>query len=293
MKIFPLHLPLAAVVAAALFFTAGRAEEKSPAASEPSGPTQLVIAHGVIQGRTTDGRPTRATLRNLADELMRLYPTAVINIAGVDDVVVGDVILHVPHVGFDRVDGTVHAILDTLVEATDEPKFAVKRFGERTYVLSRTRVTSAAPARNIEVFNLKLYLEGPGETAELELQRREAETHLDDLGKNLKKTTARFAAGLQPTDESDQIQSEIELQKNRIDLLKQKLERKHLSKEMVSARIDALVQVARSTLEKLNPGEKPPEFEYHAGTYLLIVIGSDTAIDVTRKVVNALQQSPN
>jgi hypothetical protein len=46
------------------------------------------------------------------------------------------------------------------------------------------------------------------------------------------------------------------------------------------------------TLARLRPGEKLPEFQFHPGSNLLIVIGSPASVDVTRKVIAALERNP-
>lgn len=64
------------------------------------------------------------------------------------------------------------------------------------------------------------------------------------------------------------------------------------SGKSVSEQLDRIQQMILETLIDLKRGEltkdERPEFRFHSGTGLLIVIGTPTAMEVTRKVVSAL-----
>jgi hypothetical protein len=273
----------------ALLPTSARAAETPDAGAAKASP-RLIISHGVFTD--TDGQPVPATLKNLGDLIMHRYPPTSINLVGVENVVVDDVTLQWPPYRHDSVQNAVDAVLFAFAEATKHQKFAVAKMGQGIFVLTSPEADFARQTpRRIEVFNLKLYLEGHGNSAELEAAVREAEMSLQLEKKVIERITRDVAHGERPAQEQDLFKSKIAADQDRLQLLTQQLSRKKLSNEETSKRIDQLLQVVNDTLQKLSPGAKMPDYEYHSGTYLLIVIGSDTALDVTRKVVNALEKS--
>lgn len=68
------------------------------------------------------------------------------------------------------------------------------------------------------------------------------------------------------------------------------------SAKAVDEQLNDIQQIILETLVRLKQGnltkEENPDFRFHRGTGLFIVIGTPTAIDVTRKVVNALPGQP-
>jgi hypothetical protein len=48
--------------------------------------------------------------------------------------------------------------------------------------------------------------------------------------------------------------------------------------------------VVLDTLQHLKSGQKKPTMQFHPGASLLVVVGGDEAIEVTRKVVAALER---
>jgi hypothetical protein len=54
--------------------------------------------------------------------------------------------------------------------------------------------------------------------------------------------------------------------------------------------IEQIEQAVTATLQLLNTPELQPQMQFHPGTNLLIVVGSEEAIDVARKVVAALEK---
>jgi hypothetical protein len=67
-------------------------------------------------------------------------------------------------------------------------------------------------------------------------------------------------------------------------------ETKGRREEEVVKRLDELEQMVARTLSSLKPGSavEMPTFQFHRGANLLIVVGTTDAVDVARKVVNAL-----
>ena len=193
--------------------------------------------------------------------------------------------------GRDQQDAAVNAVLTALVEATDNRAFSVSHLGENQFLLARPRSELARATRNVEVFNLKLYLEGPGERAMLEADLHERELQLELIESQRDRIKAAVSTGSMSTEELKVVESQRAQAKERMQLAAKQLLRARPNKEETARRLDQLFQVVQSTLAKLDPDEKMPEFEYHAGTHLLIVIGSDPAIAVTRKVVAALEKS--
>jgi hypothetical protein len=72
--------------------------------------------------------------------------------------------------------------------------------------------------------------------------------------------------------------------------LKEQLEQDP-SDEEINKLLAQISEMVTEALNKLQPDAKPPEFQFHKGTDLLVVIGSASAVDITRKVVAALEQA--
>jgi hypothetical protein len=66
--------------------------------------------------------------------------------------------------------------------------------------------------------------------------------------------------------------------------------------EIIHKALDDVKRIIAETLTRLQKGkpadDEAPEFQFHPGTSLFIVTGSPQAIEVTRKVVNALPGQP-
>jgi hypothetical protein len=252
----------------------------------------MTISRGLIAGVSANGQPVRATVGNLAAEIMRRYPSVTINVVGVEDVVVDDVTVRWPR-ALDDAFHAVHAVLETLARANEPQKFTVADLAGNQFILGRPRNPEGPSGRTIEVFNLKLYLEGGADPADLKAAVQQCQLRLDSLQKRFPEMKSRVDTGNLPSIQLSELKNAISEEDARLGMLMQKLKRATPTKEEISKRIDDLQRVVASTLEKFNPDEKMPEFEYHAGTHLLIVIGSATAIDVTRKVVSAVEKSSN
>ena len=61
-----------------------------------------------------------------------------------------------------------------------------------------------------------------------------------------------------------------------------------MNDDVVHQNLDELQLLIKNTLLQLDGSSDQPDFKYHPGTKLLIVIGNPEAIEVTRKIVNAL-----
>ncbi len=63
-----------------------------------------------------------------------------------------------------------------------------------------------------------------------------------------------------------------------------------VDENVIQQKLDQLQEIIRSTLQDtgIRSSSTVPNFKYHPGTKLLIVIGKPEAIEVTRKIVNAL-----
>jgi hypothetical protein len=63
--------------------------------------------------------------------------------------------------------------------------------------------------------------------------------------------------------------------------------------DLINLKLDELKQLIRETLQASGyTSADDTSFRYHPGTHLLIVTGSTDAIDITRKIVNALSGQP-
>lgn len=282
-----LHRPLLLALAVA-------AGACSLPAAEPTPPERrLVIAKGTFTGGAPNARPTPATLGNLADELMRRYPTITVNIVGVESVAFTDLTLRWPVQTADQQEeAAVAAILRALQEAAGERAFTLDRPSLNQFLLSNPRARGNSPAsRRIDVFNLKTYMRGTGDKAAWEMELRQGELQLRALNANYERAKAQASTGQRPSSEADAFKNELQIMQERLTLVDKKVRRANPTAQEISTRLNQLIEVVRSTLAKFNPAEKAPEFEYHDGSHLLIVIGSDEAIDVTRKVVTALEKS--
>jgi hypothetical protein len=239
-----------------------RAQSSPPAAPE----TVIRITNGNIANVTKDGQPVPATLQRIVDILRAEYRSASITIVGVDDVLIQNVTLRMaPRAA------SLRSALIALVEASGR-KFRVDASSDQDFALLADR--SPVGHRIAEVFNL-----GP-------LLSSNRASHLDrqlrDLEMNLAAT--RKVMGAEHSRIKD-ITTEIELIKAHL---------AQTSSAPNSAKvIEQIQETVDVTLRLLRSAEKQPEFQFHPGTNLLIVVGGNDAIEVTRKVVAALQKGAN
>jgi hypothetical protein len=236
----------------------------------------LVISQGVIQ----DGRNTPATVQNLVGLIREIYRAANITVLGVDAVVVGDLTLqwqgHGDPESQEWVNPPLNGVLTTLCLASGR-KFMVTSFGPNDFLLRVPENDDDGPSarRTTEVFNLAAIMKQGGYKAGLEESIRRAELEYTVLKKR---------------DANNPRLGEI------LDYIE--VRRSLLPKETSgSADAEKLMQqieevVAMTLNIKSRKARELPEFRYHPGTNLLIVIGNGEAIDVTRKVIAALEKSP-
>ena len=230
----------------------------------PPGP--LVIAEGKVKH---DGRSEPATLANIVGLLRALHPRTNINIVGNQDLLVGDLVLKwgtAPTM--DQLRGTLAAIA-----AASEGKIEVRDFGERDFLLRTTPNSGDSTA--VEVFNLDPLLSRGVPVVALEHRLREAELQFAIADKTW--PAGDKEAGLK------QIGGETSVLRAKIADAQKAAE----SAAPVVRRIQEVVEMTLA-LRKLN--EKSPQFSYHPGANLLIVTGSQNAIEVTRKVLGAMRE---
>ncbi|MEO5960779.1 MAG: secretin N-terminal domain-containing protein, partial [Opitutaceae bacterium] len=56
--------------------------------------------------------------------------------------------------------------------------------------------------------------------------------------------------------------------------------------------VENIEKILGWTLVSLNRNQDRPVVQFHPGSNLLIVTGTDTAVDLTRKVIAALERNP-
>ncbi|MEO6567818.1 MAG: hypothetical protein ABIO94_03570 [Opitutaceae bacterium] len=242
------------------------AEESPPAKAGSSNfisADELVIANGVFNF----GKPTPATMRNLVDTILRLrFPEMNITLTGAEDVRVENATIRWrkrPLTEDVSNSGAVRATLSALREASGR-KIEVQDFGPNDFVISA--VPGAGTRRLVEVFRLSLLTGEPsGAEVTREITRLEVERSLmaDSFGAEHPK---------------------MKQNAGQIDRLK-----RQLADASAKPAPDQIRDAVRMTLEELKSGEPLPEFKYHPGTGLMIVIGGEQGLEITRKVVAALR----
>jgi hypothetical protein len=266
------------VLSALLLCTLSRAAVAEPAPASaatvrPASAEELVIANGTFV--SADGRSTPATLRNVVDAITQRHPHANITMVGVDDVIIRNVRLRWgKRVGVedtDPQDVPLAGMLTALCEASGR-QFEVRPFGRNDFVLS----TGDAPktAQRVEIFNLGSLTRQDRNRAAMEEDVRRYEMEYTVLGKTYGEKHPRM----------------LEIA-DRIAVWKAQLAQKTPAGQEVVKVIEQIQDVVGTTL-RLKSRDALPEFKYHAGSNLLIVIGSDEAMDVTRKVIAALEKAP-
>jgi hypothetical protein len=231
---------------------------------------ELKIASGKIVDASRSGPALPATLSNVVGVLRESYPEASITVVGVDDVLIDNITLRIaPRTT--RREGALRIALAALAEASGR-SFRVQDFGDQDFVLGAER--SPPGRRFAEVFNLGTLLSNHrGRQVEREL--RDAETHLAAIRKVMGNDHPRVA----------EINTHIEI-------LKATKAQAGTPPE-TSKVIDQIKEAVAVTLAMLRSPEKVPDFQFHPGANLLIVVGGDDTIDITRKVVAALEKGAN
>lgn len=224
----------------------------------------LSIVDGKIAGTGRQHAGSPATVRTVVDLLRGFYADAAITLIGVDDIVIDRLSLRLAPRS-----SSLHSALTALAEASGQ--FAVRAFGEKDFVLTADRF--APSRRQVEVFNLTPLLVTSRGT-QLELQIREIESRLAATRKVMGHDNPGVA----------QMNTEIEVLK---------AQRGNIPPPVKTTKLLAEIeQAVQLTLQMLGSNEKSPEFSYHPGSNLLIVVGGDKAIEVTRKIVDAIAKAP-
>jgi len=240
---------------------------------------QLVIAKGVLPNK----KP--ATLRNVVDLISAVHPEANITLVGVDQVVIGDLVLRsmalfrppgqTPEAVSTKTEMIarkmpIEAML-TALEAASGYKFRTKGFEQNTFVLFPP--DGWPRPRTTEIFNLDTMKEGRVK-AQVREKIRELETELAVL---------RASYGEKHPMTLDHLA--------RLEALKSQLLGTSPSSSYSTKLVAGIQEVVLLALA-LRPGEAEPDFKFHPGANLLVVAGTEEAVDVTRKVIAALEKTP-
>jgi hypothetical protein len=239
--------------------------------------TPLVIANGVLRDYLVDGQPASATLRNLVPIVQLHYPESNITMIGVDDIVVGDLTLQWAlkggHFAPPR-PPPLNLVLKALAEASGR-KFRVSDPEDGlTFLLTKYDDPGALGPRVVDVVYIGRLL-GHGRS------KTSIEEQLNELQIRMNYLNERYG-GNNPEKQHLSDESAV---------LKKQLEQANPSDQEIDKLLAQISEVVSEALTKLQPDAKPPEFQFHRGTNLLVVIGPGAAVDITRKVVAALEQA--
>jgi hypothetical protein len=237
----------------------------------PSDVDALVISHGTF---TRDGKQVRATIGNLVPVLQERFPRATILIAGARDVTVNDLILPWHRRVSDRASQTGAApdfkdlsleMAVSALQAASGDQFNIKSAGPEDYILSR-RGGPWQEGRVIEAFNLRPIIfphqaESEAELRALKDRRAEMATRYADKHPALQATTTAIA----------RLESGMAAQA-----------------KQAEQRVEDIRVLIRDSADELLQRPLDLSFKFHPGSSLLVVIGPEDAIQVARKVVNAL-----
>lgn len=250
--------------------------QKIEPGSRPVSVYHFVITNGVLENKKS------ATVRNVIEAISDQYPAANITVVGVENVLIENLRIQaaklfkpaglpsgatVTHSDMIVQQMPVEAFLAALVEASGQ-KIRVRSYGPDTYLISPP---DAAPTqKTIEVFNL-IALTG----------RVPSVAHIDEQIASSEASLKTYSAG--HSRRTDLLERIERLKKQRLDAEK--------GQPVPAALIDKISDVVGSALQSKVPGDVP-DFRYHPGSKLLIVTGSQDAIDLTRKVIAALEKEP-
>ena len=229
--------------------------EAFPTASRKPPGEQLVIVKGVF---TRNGENVPATVRNLVDLVLQSYPDATITLVGVENIVIENLTLTLRRVRVFADPATakpqpVLSVLTAFAQASGR-KFFVQPFSENDFLLS----ADIAPSRQLtEVFNLgTLIKSNQGKLFTEDALRRLEAAGIGKEEAEIIKLTQSSAPPPSPQKLIEQIQDAV------------------------------------ATTLRISSRDPMPEFKYHPGTNLIIVVGTEPAIDATRKVIAALEKTP-
>lgn len=257
--------------------SATRAAEEAPA---PTDIPPLVINNGTLVGFTNQGKPAVATLRNVIDLAVRpQYPDANITIIGVDDVRVGNLKLEWRKSrGEDHIfrSAPLAGVLKALQIASGN-KFQVFDSNNSNFLLSPPPDV-IEPSRRVEVFNVTELIDGTGpqRAAREGLKSRiwENEIKRKALASRYEEKHPRV---VELDNDTANLQAELAALESE--------DRKQQHFENVDKLLTRVSEVVEDTLQRLQPDEHVPEFKYHDGSRLLVVIGTPEAVEITRKVL--------
>jgi hypothetical protein len=266
------HRGLAAILALAVAFAlpvfAAQPERVTNEKRPP--PDEIVIKNGMLEH---NGQRTPATLERVIDLIAPAYKRLTVRMVGASNVVIrDDVTLRLPRrqiVDGKEVEPSLHSLFAALRAASGN-RFQVQAFSDYDFLLSADAHYAQA-GRTAEVFKLGHLISGPTGNPGLQADIDQVEAERAVLSKRYGDKHPKMA---ELTD--------------RLEVLKAMRARATSSRTDSVKLLDQIQEVVRDTLERLKPGEPAPEFKYHAGTGLLVVIGSEEAVAVTRKVVDAL-----
>jgi hypothetical protein len=278
MKSIPRLLRHSAALGVALLVLASASAQPAPTPTPVSNTdstddARLIISNGLVA--VPGGKPVRATLRNVIDVVHRRYPETNITLVGVDDVMVENLQLEWRKTsrepGDIQRDPPLVGVLAAIAAAANSP-VAVQDFELKNFLLRRVEPQNDT-ARRVEVFNLSRLL-GVSSAASLE-------EGLQFLTQQRDRLKEKYA------DKHPQV---VDIEKRIEELQRQLASAAQPGKTNVNELLAQITQVVQDTLRTLNPDEKPPEFKFHPGSNVLVVIGSEQAVDVTRKVLAALDR---
>jgi hypothetical protein len=256
-------LILLAVVCLTSSFTSPRGVAQPDSRHMPP-PMVIEIADGKIFGTSENGKPLPATLRNIVPLFEKRHRDLSITMVGVENVLIDKITLRIA-----SRPPALDIAFAALAEASGR-KFRAQRFGESDILLVSD--PQGGPARGVEIFNLSSLL-GSVDIAVADRRIREMEVMLAVLRKQLGEDHGRVA----------DVKTDLAIAA----ALRANPAQPNDSTKVIEDIKEAVV----ATLNQLKLPE--PEFRFHPGTHLFIVIGSGDAIDVTRKVIAALEKTPH
>jgi hypothetical protein len=243
-----------------------------------TGEEPLVIFKGQLY---RDKQTVPATLRNVLDVVRLRYPSANISVLGADDFIIENLKLPwkrmVNEKGEPLRDPPLAGVVRALSIASGE-KLHYQEFSPNDFLIHPAGLMDGGHPE-IEIFNLSsFFYRGPS--------RLDLEERIKSMELRRATVEKRYAPQHPKHEEVERLADEIETAKAQLAQSRQP------SEEQVKTTVAGIREVVLLTLPKVKPGDKGPEFQFHPGSNLLIVTGSGFAIDVTRKVIAAMERSP-
>jgi hypothetical protein len=296
MRAFPCFRILLGLAGAAAIPCAAPARAADASVPVPllsvSDDTPLVIANGVLRDYLVDGKPAPATLRNLVPIVQRHYPASNITMIGVDDIVVGDLVLQwapkapEPHAPLRP--PPLFLVMRALSEASGRRFRVSDPTDPLTFLLLKSDDPGSLGPRVADVVYIGRLLSHGINKAGIENSLNELQTRMSVLDE-------RYGEKSQEKERLSDLTTAMNQEKEHLSdemaVLKKQLAQANFSDEEIDKLLAQISEVVTEALTKLQPDAKPPEFQFHRGTNLLVVIGSQSAVDITRKVVAALEQA--